>query len=61
VDVAGRRAVRAAGITAAQAIAFQTAGKATRDAVCLSVYPVTALPVPSARTRHRRRATLTRP
>jgi len=36
--------VWAAGITAALAIAFQTAGKATRDAIFLSVFPVTALP-----------------
>jgi ATP:ADP antiporter, AAA family len=44
VDAAARRAVWAAGITAGLAIAFQTAGKATRDAVFLSVHPVTALP-----------------
>jgi hypothetical protein len=36
--------VWAAGITAGLAIAFQTAGRATRDAVFLSVFPVTALP-----------------
>jgi len=44
VDAAGRRAFWAAGITAGLAVAFQTAGKATRDAVFFSVYPVTALP-----------------
>jgi hypothetical protein len=43
VDAAGR-AVWAAGITAGLAVAFQTAGKATRDAVFFSVFPVTALP-----------------
>ena len=44
MDVAGQRAVWAAATTAGLAIAFQTAGKATRDAVFLSAYPVTALP-----------------
>lgn len=44
MEVTGRHAVLAAGSTAALAIAFQTAGKATRDAVFLSVYPVTSLP-----------------
>jgi len=36
--------VWAAGATAGLAIAFQTAGKATRDAVFLSAFPVTSLP-----------------
>jgi AAA family ATP:ADP antiporter len=44
VDPSGREAAWAAGATAALAIAFQTAGKATRDAIFLSAYPVTALP-----------------
>jgi len=45
LDSASRRAVWAAGATAGFAIAFQTAGKATRDAVFFSVFPPTALPV----------------
>jgi hypothetical protein len=44
VDASSRRAVWAAGFSAGLAIAFQTAGKATRDAIFLSAFPVTALP-----------------
>lgn len=44
MDGAGRQAVVAAGATAGFAIAFQTAGKATRDAIFLSVYDVSSLP-----------------
>ena len=44
MDVAGRKAVIAAGTTAGLAIAFQTAGKATRNAIFLSVYDVSSLP-----------------
>lgn len=44
MDASNRQAAWAAGATAALAIAFQTAGKATRDAIFLSAYPVTALP-----------------
>jgi ATP:ADP antiporter, AAA family len=44
LDASGRQDAWAAGATAALAIAFQTAGKATRDAIFLSAYPITALP-----------------
>ena len=44
MDVAGRQAVIAAGTTAGLAIAFQTAGKATRNAIFLSVYDASSLP-----------------
>jgi AAA family ATP:ADP antiporter len=44
LDAAGRQAVVAAGVTAGFAIAFQTAGKATREALFLSIFDVTSLP-----------------
>ena len=44
MEPSNRTAAWAAGATAGFAIAFQTAGKATRDTVFLSVYPVTDLP-----------------
>jgi AAA family ATP:ADP antiporter len=44
VPSSNRTAAWAAGATATLAIAFQTAGKATRDAVFFSLYPVTDYP-----------------
>jgi AAA family ATP:ADP antiporter len=44
LDAAGRQAAVAAGTTAGFAIAFQIAGKATRDALFLSIFDVTSLP-----------------
>jgi AAA family ATP:ADP antiporter len=44
VDRTSRTAAWAAGATAGLAIAFQTAGKATRDAVFFTSHPITALP-----------------
>jgi len=44
VDTAGRQAVIAAGATAGFAIAFQIAGKATREALFLSAFDITSLP-----------------
>lgn len=44
MDPSSRQAAWAAAGTAALAIAFQTAGKATRDALFLSEFPVTSLP-----------------
>ena len=44
MDTAGRQAVVAAGATAGFAIAFQIAGKATREALFLSAFNITSLP-----------------